>query len=456
MFAVVCFWIVILVIIGFFLLRRRVKALLKEDGSKEDDEYFFINLLAAEQSKWIRAAGVNAITFYEGNIDSAIIKGRLLSIVQSNLWLTSRLIYRGGKYSLRYKKNSLPDTILTDHYKEIIIDSNNPNHLEFKEDSKVQTLFDHVEKDLIPIATKACDNPNAVLFRVLIVKIIEKGKKNVSKTAFIPTLSHAVGDGYTFYQVYKMFDHRATITSFNPFRHHHFDEMIEKRIGPEIVRFIKSPLLILSILISRLFSSKAAVMNFSVNKSVMEESKRSHLKRDNRNADEDHLSTASFISTNDVLTSWFFRQLNVDYGFMAMNYRNRMDGIDDTLVGNYEGSIFYPKKGFSEPRFIRSSLVTSKSKFLRFPTLLELFQCNFGLVSNWSSFYQDVCIQVGHTLIYHSPLLSNSSLAMRGVMIIYCPRHGELAVYIMNHCIKSEKEWRERGEFLEEAKYFSE
>ena len=43
-----------------------------------------------------------------------------------------------------------------------------------------------------------------------------------------------------------------------------------------------------------------------------------------------------YVSTNDIITSWFFRTRNHDYGMMLVNFRNRICGLTDTDAGNYE------------------------------------------------------------------------------------------------------------------------
>ena len=46
-----------------------------------------------------------------------------------------------------------------------------------------------------------------------------------------------------------------------------------------------------------------------------------------------------FVSTNDIVTSWFFQHINASFGLMALNFRNHLPGITDSDAGNYESAI---------------------------------------------------------------------------------------------------------------------
>ncbi|CAE7607940.1 unnamed protein product, partial [Symbiodinium microadriaticum] len=44
------------------------------------------------------------------------------------------------------------------------------------------------------------------------------------------------------------------------------------------------------------------------------------------------VEAASFISTNDILTSSYLRAADCDLGLMAINYRNRIEGLTDRMA----------------------------------------------------------------------------------------------------------------------------
>jgi hypothetical protein len=50
-------------------------------------------------------------------------------------------------------------------------------------------------------------------------------------------------------------------------------------------------------------------------------------------AAESTTSSASFLSTNDIITSAYLKASNCDLGLMAINYRNRKEGLTNELAG---------------------------------------------------------------------------------------------------------------------------
>ena len=103
-----------------------------------------------------------------------------------------------------------------------------------------------------------------------------------------------------------------------------------------------------------------------------------------------------FVSTNDVITSWFMNQVQSASGGMAVNYRNKLDGYTDMDVGNYENHVYYRKEDYASPALIRKSL----SKYRRVVTADQkppgfhriIFE-DEATISNWVSFAKPLDIQ---------------------------------------------------------------
>mmetsp|Transcript_29496 Transcript_29496/g.41126 ORF Transcript_29496/g.41126 Transcript_29496/m.41126 type:complete len:93 (-) Transcript_29496:537-815(-) len=75
------------------------------------------------------------------------------------------------------------------------------------------------------------------------------------------------------------------------------------------------------------------------------------LKTDNRSSSSVKTGV-EFISTNDIVTSWFLKLVNAPLGLMAMNMRGRTGGaldLDSKQVGNYEAGIYYAKSDYQSP-----------------------------------------------------------------------------------------------------------
>jgi hypothetical protein len=68
-------------------------------------------------------------------------------------------------------------------------------------------------------------------------------------------------------------------------------------------------------------------------------------------------STNSFVSTNDVFTSWFMLNSGCRHGFMAVNLRGRLSGHDSHHAGNYITVVYYRVPlDCANPYLIRSSI----------------------------------------------------------------------------------------------------
>lgn len=102
---------------------------------------------------------------------------------------------------------------------------------------------------------------------------------------------------------------------------------------------------------------------------------------------------APYISTNDILTSWFLRRGDYDVGYMVMDMRDRPSAMDKTRItskhaGNYVSFLPMKKDIYSDPSGIRSILKQNMKdtyssrdtpafwNFLRGP--------RFGIVTTWT------------------------------------------------------------------------
>merc|ERR1712051_300300 len=144
----------------------------------------------------------------------------------------------------------------------------------------------------------------------------------------------------------------------------------------------------------------------------------------------------TFISTNDILTSWFCSLRSMKYYMMVINLRNRLEGHTDMHAGNYENVLFYTNSDVETPILIRKSLDykrfgTFKRRVTKsMPYFLDMVVYSFGIISNWSTFSIPFsisgCSEELHVPIYLTSALWASNL---GVAIIYRRVGKELGVY---------------------------
>jgi hypothetical protein len=94
-----------------------------------------------------------------------------------------------------------------------------------------------------------------------------------------------------------------------------------------------------------------------------------------------------WVSTNDVLTSWFMKTSRASAGLMTVNARNRVTGLTSAHAGNYQVTFLYYPEEFAEPCDIRKSV--------------DRFSASNGndiktgrgervaFISSWTQFYKD-------------------------------------------------------------------
>ncbi|KAJ3107786.1 hypothetical protein HK100_003525 [Physocladia obscura] len=117
-----------------------------------------------------------------------------------------------------------------------------------------------------------------------------------------------------------------------------------------------------------------------------------------------------FVSTNDVLVSWFFARSNVDNAAIYLNIRNKVPFLKNTNAGNYMRPLMFQRGEFESPWLIRESIsgdvlgsAASKTKFVA-----PGFEAKFGVVSNVCGLFQKVelpgCEFIEHHYTLHDDL----------------------------------------------------
>ena len=160
------------------------------------------------------------------------------------------------------------------------------------------------------------------------------------------SLNHAIADGYTMYAIRNMLHPNAPVVSidFSP-----CEEAVlkgEQLCGSRKNASQTDPIVgLLAALRGHFREDKPKLIVKYANQAWIDAQK--ILWRD---------SEVSFVSTNDVLVSWYMNIMNVQYGWMAINWRNRITPLDDSCAGNFQGVLTYWSDECSTPAEIRKSL----------------------------------------------------------------------------------------------------
>jgi len=218
------------------------------------------------------------------------------------------------------------------------------------------------------------------LFKVTLIDI-----KPNEEFAIVMSLSHTIADGHTFYNIYSMLDCSASVRALNCVRQFKFGEQLSEACGKELLEWMRAPQFSQG-LRKTLAESLPKVTGYTLNKDEIARIK----------AESKANGCDDFISTNDIVTSWFLNLCHNDFGMVVVNFRNRFEGITTDMAGNYHITILYDSNSYSTPEQIRKTLLTyNKGGIL--PTEEQTLQFNMGIVTNWSNFMKTIHVSSDNT-----------------------------------------------------------
>jgi hypothetical protein len=263
-----------------------------------------------------------------------------------------------------------------------------------------------------------CLDADRPIFKVTILRC------NMDSFVLTMSLSHAIADGDTFYQIYRMLDTSQPIEVLQPTRVQAFTAMAREKVGPAIQDWKVSKRTSFSYALKHYYAgygySRKFAALYTVDPDWLVNEKQ--LQRAACEARE-------FLSSNDILTTEIFKLCDVDFGSMMVNLRNRLEGISSDLAGNYCDSLgFFREDLCKGPVAIRRALNGAEPRDFQ-PSLLQTVGMRFGTVTSWASFHRDLELdgcQVGE----HFPVFDPMGVP-RNTATIYSPRKGCLGVMIV-------------------------
>ena len=392
---------------------------------------------------------ISTVNFYTGSPPLDFIEQRTNDILDKNPWLTGFLQQTNGGINLIYDENFRNKSMGKKFFLAGRDDS-------LDEEMDYSDMTDRLGRYLVKSGRACIKQRKNPLFLVSVVIVSTK------KFALIVSVSHVIADGHTYYELYSMLSHKRSPYSMVVNRMMDFEKRVDSFVnGNDTDRYLHSPGIILKALGSLLFAPPKHFQFYSLNLKWIQDEKKKFTKEtsdtqnftsENKNrvieiesAEAVTLSTprnchpatresmdVTFISTNDILTSWFFKLCKTDVGQMAFNFRNRIPDLPNSFAGNYEAMVAYQPSDFASPQHIRRSIPVARRQISgAFPDFFRTVfsYLNVTLISNWSSFYCDVVLE-GARQVIHLPIL-RSKLPMKDVGIIFRPNKNSLALFVM-------------------------
>lgn len=179
--------------------------------------------------------------------------------------------------------------------------------------------------------------------------------------ALVVSMNHTLGDGHTYYKLYNMLSADTDVEALDPVRVTGFEEAKTKVIGEKENAMFTSAALGFGIIgsymgakVTRRKPQNICIHTIDPAWVIQEKAKAKEEKQ------------VPFVSANDAITSWFFREMKSDLNIMVANFRNREPsvlGLNNHHAGNYEANVPYFPGDVVTPSLIRRSIRDTEGKF---------------------------------------------------------------------------------------------
>ena len=406
---------------------------------------------------------VTTVTLYEGSAPVEFLRDRLAMIFKKNPWLTSRIV----------KKNTADNVVALAYTKTFGLESIINLHFSVYEPGDVgfslSRPYEALVSCLLPVQcarSKPATDEDEPLFKVAVVPVEAEETDDSQATplqqaitlpgfALVVSMNHTLGDGHTYYKLYGMLSADTDVEVLDPVRVVDFEEAKTEVIGEKENAMFTSAGLGLGIMgtyvgakVTRREPQNVCIHAVDPAWVAQEKSKAKQERQ------------VPFVSTNDALTSWFFRKMKSDLNIMVANFRSREPSILDLSehhVGNYEANVPYFPGDVETPALIRQSIRNADGGFrarragsppTKIPKFMTLVRNKSAIITNWATFYRDVVLQDNapdNETSPHNPKLHLPIMEPDGIItsvwnngIIFCPRAGELGIFMITRRFDSD------------------
>lgn len=375
---------------------------------------------------------VSTVTFFEGRAQEAQkhLTSRVDDLVRLNPWLAGR-IGMGPDGHTRLTWSEAADSSQVSLFSVA-------DDAELEDSGDYEALIRRVGKYCVPNG-RACLNTDTPLFRVTLIR------RSESKFAVCVSLSHVIGDGYTFYSLYGMLSTAGQPRALKVERHQGFSKSLsvvlggdDAGAGNDTFNWMMAPGMTMNIITTLLFSRHARILQQKISDAWVEKAKRAAVSENTSNCSGD--KAVQFVSTNEVVTSALLNATGCDCGIMAVNFRGRVPGITSDLAGNYEGLVAYQREDFRSPGDLRRSISTEGvvrrvHGDIPFPGFVRSLTTKVGLVSTWASFYVDLLLPGGASQLRHMPIVDTSNIILADICIVFRSNQRALEVLALTRSL---------------------
>ena len=427
---------------------RTAKA--KQEKIEEDNGTYLAVTDLEHKLASLGTAPIATLTWMQGDPASVtdLLQDRVAAIMQANPWLRGKLVRRSGRVHI-WVPNDKGDNETEKmqlQNEDIFVScpsTKSPINYEMSPVELSQTVQTLGTKQGLVLGMGK--DFSQVFWKVSVVPC---QRSPTRRFAILVSMSHIIGDGHTFYTLHNMVLGDSPVSTLEANRLEGTQKMQEEAMGGTAeasVMFCWGLVVVAlrgvfqSQVLSKLPSVFGAGLRPSPRYFLVDDEKIKAMKEEYSKDCSNDSSKSSFVSTNDIISSWFLSQTGSSHGLMAVNFRHRLNGHAATLAGNYENTVYYRLPvDVNDPSLIRKSVSNLKRSVTYgsqpFSNADLATSSGFSLVTNWASFaglqvnMDSKDVQILHHLpIYDIENLIPSTMTM---CIIFQYQPGQLAVVL--------------------------
>ncbi|NOR56370.1 MAG: hypothetical protein GQ531_09195 [Sulfurovum sp.] len=367
-------------------------------------------------------ASISTATFFEGNLEDVKVEiiNRFKAIVKLNPWLSGKIIDQKGHKRLHLYYQTTPSKETFEKLYKF-----NPAGLKIDSSMPYETLAKKLRPYLVKSPSKMINSDLLVTQLLLIPDSNEPSKK----FALVLSMSHSIADGHTYYQIFNMLSSKSKIVGLNVQRKESIMADVVDTFGKKEYRYLKCLPHVINIFKGIILGKKSQAHIYYVDPLKIEKIKASISANNSQ----------EYVSSNDILTSTFSNFIQSRITLMAINFRNKFKGLNGNDAGNYEGAILYDKGIYANAQSIRKSLTSQPYVGLikSLPSVLEGAFCQMGLITNWSSFCEEIYLKDASQVL-HLPITNSAGNAPYEMAVIFRPTKGKLAIIYFSKIFSTE------------------
>jgi hypothetical protein len=387
-----------------------------------DKDEISLPLLPVESSEFVLGcSGITTVTFYKTtetmDFAESYLTSRVQQILTLNPWLCGKLVSSSSPKKQLYLTYH-PDVQRINLKQHWVVESCNNDDATHRINEKLDysSLCSSLSaKYTLRKGGLSVNKTDEPLFRVTMLKTSN------DSFAVIVSLSHVIGDGATYYEIMSMLNERSQPRALNAIRKDGIQFEVEankimQNRYEEWNKWLFSIGSVLQVVYTVLFGPVPRPITAVIPEKWIKKQKSLYC------------DGTSFVSTNDIVTSFLAKLAGYDVVLMAANFRGKLSILDKSDAGNYETLVCYTKGDIS-PQAIRSSLTGQlyRPSQAPLPGFFSSLWASKGGFTNWAGFYRQVNIPKS-IMVRHQPYGDLNELLPFDFLVIFAPREGEVEV----------------------------